>query len=369
MDLTEKYRLKYISGFDCRMTTFRNTLATCFEYNVSNGMMVGLSGCLTMVYGDPIQSRIPFYTLAGLTDQSLEGLSTVFGVYLTRGKFQRDDIGILDSIKGYLSQGIVVNVALNRPLLVHVLSGKSINEFKWWPSNVGFHYVSITSIEDGSVVFFETDCPKPISLDFKIFKLIWFCDEIFTRSSKDPMQLCNGTFYTIQNPSMEAHKNELTIRFAIEKVTNGFLNKRGNHTHGIVAIRKFHEGLSNWNPNMDKEQLLNSLELIYVLERFLSGGGFGRRLYSSFLSEAASIIEDQDLKSIASDFRETSDLWSTFVRKLCNVEVKKSILIGDFEKLRSILNQNVDLILHAEESQFISLATWSDKTKTLCQKI
>ncbi len=369
MDLTEKYRLKYISGFDCRMTTFRNTLATCYEYDVSNGMMVGLSGCLTMVYGEPNQSRIPFYTLAGLTDQSLEGLSTVFGVYLTRGKFQKDDPDILSAIKKYLERGIVVNVALNRPLLVHVLSGGDINEFTWGLSNVGFHYVSITSIEDGNIIFFETDRPKPIAMDFQTFKLLWFCDEIFRRSSKDPMQLCNGSFYTIENPTIEAHKNELSIRFAIEKVIKGFLNNNDHTTYGIVAIRKFYEGLSSWASHHTKDQLLNSLELIYVLERFLSGGGFGRRLYSSFLSEAATQLEDQDLKSIACDFRETSDMWSKFVRKLCGDETKNSLLNNDFEQLRSVLNQNIDSIISAEESQFKSLSTWSDKTKVLCQKI
>ncbi|HVW61046.1 MAG TPA: hypothetical protein VHC48_13445, partial [Puia sp.] len=69
MTLTETYKKNYLPGFDCRMTTFRNNLAF-YGNNLSNGMILGLSGCLSFIYATPSENRIPYYTILGVTDQT-----------------------------------------------------------------------------------------------------------------------------------------------------------------------------------------------------------------------------------------------------------------------------------------------------------
>ncbi len=176
MTLTEKYKVNYLPGFDCRMTTFRNNLAY-YGHVLSNGMILGLSGCLSFIYGTPEKNRIPFFTAVGITDQTLEGLSTVFDSYISRGRYHIDDKNILESLKEKLAKNILINVAINRPLLSHLRMGKGKDDFTVDPLNIGFHYVTITEVNDNNITFFETDYREPLTYDFGTFKELWFFDK------------------------------------------------------------------------------------------------------------------------------------------------------------------------------------------------
>src|SRR6266404_3441231 len=177
MTTTETYAQGYLSGFDCRMTTFRNNLAF-YGYKLSNGMILGLSGCLSFIYATPQENRIPYYTILGVTDQTLEGLASVFGTYMTRGEYTFQPASIKEFLVTNLKKNVLINAAINRPLLNHIRQGKEMRDFVVHPTNVGFHFVTITDVEDETITFFETDYAHPLKCDIETFAHLWFYDTI-----------------------------------------------------------------------------------------------------------------------------------------------------------------------------------------------
>ncbi len=359
MNLTQKYQANYMPGFDCRMTTYRNNLAV-YDCALSNGMILGLSGCLSLIYGHPGKNRIPFYTLVGITDQTLEGLASVFDTYMIRGQMELDDPDILKKIKENLEKDVVVNVAINRPYLNHLRAGKAKEDFSIHPTNIGFHYVSITAVEGDQVTFFETDYAQPLTYDFETFKELWFYDEVFGRATMDPHQKCNGKYYTIFKPGIAAHDSKASLVYSINKVVQSFKAVKEGYDHGLQGLQDFFTEMEQWHQNPDKHQLISSVYFLKILEYNLSGGGFGRRLYSSFLAEVAQKLDDAELKDIAIDFRDTAKLWSRCVKELTNPLTIKSIAQSDPTVLQDIISTNKTGIINAERQQFERLGAWID---------
>jgi hypothetical protein len=357
MTLTEAYGQNYIPGFDCRMATFRNNMALAGK-NLSNGMVLGLSGCLTILYAQPAFNRVPYYTVVGITDQSLEGLSTVFDTYLTRGECADNAADVFEVLRANLANNIPVNAAINRPLLNYLRQGNSAENYEIEPTNLGFHYVSITDVSKSSVTFFETDYAKPLTYDMDTFRKLWFFDTAYNRQNRDPHQPCNGKYYTVTPPVIDAHKSKAAIRFAIDKVTNSFFAVNRQANYGVHGMELFFDEMKNWGSGADSTCIVNSLFLMKILESRLSGGGFGRRLYSSFLSEAAEIFNDSELKDIALRFRATSKIWIGFVNELCSQPVIEEVSAANFSLLGTISEKYRDLILDAENLQFQGLKKW-----------
>lgn len=359
MNLTAKYQANYMPGFDCRMTTYRNNLAV-YDCALSNGMILGLSGCLSLIYGHPGKNRIPFYTLVGITDQTLEGLASVFDTYLTRGQMELHDPKVLGYIKEYLNKDTVVNVAINRPYLNHLRAGKSKEDFSIHPTNIGFHYVSITAVEGDQITFFETDYSKPLTYDFETFKELWFYDQVHGRDTVDPHQKCNGKYYTINKPGIAAHKSKPTLVYSISKVVKSFTAVKEDYDHGLKALNDFFDQMQRWHLNADKHQMISSVFFLKILEHNLSGGGFGRRLYSSFLAETAQHLNNEELQDIARDFRATAKLWSNCVKALSSPQTIQSITQGKPDELKHIIREFRNDIINAEKQQFERLNAWID---------
>jgi len=361
MILTEKYKANYLAGFDCRMATFRNNMAF-YGHTLSNGMVLGMSGCLSFIYGTPEKNRIPYYTAVGITDQTLEGLSSIFDTYIIREKFDFENKkNILTTLKKNLTNNVLVNAAINRPFLNHLRTGKKKSDFKIEPSNIGFHYVTITEIKGNSITFFETDYRKPLTYDFDTFIELWFFDKVHKRKIVDPHQMCDGKYYTILPPTIKANQDKFCILFAINKVATSFLvSEKEHYYHGIKGIKIFFEEVQNWNELTDKDTLINSIFFLRILEKNLSGGGFGRKLYSFFLSEAASVLADDNLKSIAIEFRNTSKLWANFIAKITTVENIENIAKNDFTVFKKTAKSYANKIISAEQKQFEKLKKWVD---------
>lgn len=358
MTLTERYRQNYLPGFDCRMTTFRNNLAF-YGYVLSNGMTLGLSGCLSFIYAAPAANRIPFYTIVGITDQTLEGLSVVFDTYLTRGECVLEPEGITDFLENNLRNNILINAAINRPLLNHIRQGGTYSDFVVQPTNVGFHFITITGFEADIVTFFETDDARPLEVDLETFLHLWFFDSIHGRSVFDANQSCNGKYYTIMHPGIAAQTNKHALIFSMDKVAGSYFAVTKNYSHGINGLKEFFCSMQSWDAGMtDKGCLINSLFFMKILELNLSGGGFGRRLYSSFLAESAALLHDNSLKSVAMEFRKTAKLWSYFINEICADAIISGIMENDFSGLKSLVSRYAGDIVNAENSQFENLKEW-----------
>lgn len=359
MTVTEIYQKNHLSGFDCRMTTFRNNLAY-YGCSLSNGMILGMSGCLTFVYSNLKNNRIPFYTVTGITDQTLEGLSSVFDTYITRGQYSYGDKDIIESLKQKLEKHSLINVAINRPFLEHIRSGKEKSNYIVEFSNIGFHYVTITAIKGRMVTFFETDYGHPLEYDFDTFMELWFFDDIHKRLIIDPPQRCNGQFYTILPPNVIANKDKKTILHSINKVVVSFFSDKGSIYHGSKGIDTFFNEIYHWNTDSKEESIFSSIQFMRILEKYLSGGGFGRRLYSYFLSEVSTEWKDYDLKAIAMEFRDTSKLWSEFIAKISDVNTLGNLLEYDFNQFLKIVDEYSDRIICSEKKQFENLRNWID---------
>lgn len=357
MTLTETYKKNYLPGFDCRMTTFRNNLAF-YGNNLSNGMILGLSGCLSFIYATPSENRIPYYTILGVTDQTLEGLTSVFGTYLTRGEYTFQPASIKEFLTSNLDRNILVNAAINRPLLNHIRQGGEMKDFVVHPTNVGFHFVTITGVEDEIITFFETDYEYPLKCDIETFAHLWFYDSIHGRAIYDSNQMCNGKYYTIQHPSIEAHNKKNMLIYSIDKVTTSYFHGDAPIRHGLKGIESFFFEVQNLDTTIDRECLVNSIYFMKILEMNLSGGGFGRKLYSYFLGETSSLLEDQELRSIAAEFRSTGRLWSEFINNICSASVINNVMAGELEPLQSLAHSYSKEILQAETRQFHRLKNW-----------
>lgn len=357
MTITEKYQANHLTGFDCRMTTFRNNLAY-YGYSLSNAMILGMSGCLSFVYSNLKNNRIPFYTVAGITDQTLEGLSNIFDTYLTRGEYSFGDETIIKSLQKKLDENILINVAINRPFLEHIRSGKNKKDYIIEFSNIGFHFVTITEIKEGKVTFFETDYSQPLTYDINTFMELWFFDDIYKRDVIDPPQRCNGKFYTILPPRIIANKKKKTILFAIDKVVSSFFSKKQDSYYGSKGVETLFKEIGQWNEHTEVDSITRSILFLKILEKYLSGGGFGRRLYSYFLSEVSSELMDEKLKSIAMEFRETSKLWSRFIGEISNENIINDLNKNDFKQFRIIAKRYSKSIISSEKKQFENLQNW-----------
>jgi hypothetical protein len=359
MTLTKKYQSIQLIGFDCRMTTFRNNLAF-YGFPMSNGMILGLSGCFTFVYSNLKNNRIPFYTVAGITDQTLEGLSSVFDTYIIKGKYSFDDKNIIKSLKQKLNKNIPVNVAINRPFLEHIRLGRKKEDYVIEFSNIGFHYVTITEIIEDSITFFETDYTLPITFDIETFMELWFFDDFHKRFVIDPPQRCDGKFYTILPPKINANNDKKTINYSINKVVLSFFSEGGDIYHGEKGLSTFFEEINNWENEASTECIERSILFLKFLEKYLSGGGFGRRMYSYFLAEISSEMDDKNLKDIAIMFKETSKLWANFINEISHIKVIDSIRKKEFHAFKSIIHLYSDMIKTSEKQQFKSLKNWVD---------
>lgn len=358
MTLTERYQQHYLPGFDCRMATFRNNLAY-YGSRLSNGMTLGLSGCLSFIYAEPLNNRIPYHTILGITDQTLEGLSSVFDTYLVRGECVFQTEALIAFIKGNLDRNILVNAAINRPLLNHLRAGNSLQDFIVTPTNVGFHFVTITHIENGMITFFETDFGQPIIYDLDTFRHLWFYDTIYGRKIYDAQQMCNGKYYTIQAPGLYAESNKNALLFSIDKVVESFFSESKGYSHGLQAMEQYFHQMRNWDLHqLDGEVLMNSFFFMKILEGNLSGGGFGRRLYSSFLTEVATLFDDATLRAVAREFRATARLWTDFINELCSKMTAASLFKNDHNYLTLLADKYAANLMMSEKQQFENLRTW-----------
>lgn len=357
MSLTAKYKENYLPGFDCRMTTFRNNLAF-YGYSLSNGMILGLSGCLTLIYATPEHSRIPYYSLVGITDQTLEGLSSVFDTYITRGECLFEPSHISHLITSNLKNDRVLNVAINRPLLHHFRQGGGIADFIIEPTNIGFHYLAVTAFDGRTITFFETDVAHPITCNIDEFTTLWFFDVVCGRAVFDADQRCNGKYYTLEAPGLQAHKSRNVLLYCLDKVCTSYEAVNKPYHHGVPGIHRFFKDMELWNADMDISCLVNSLFFMRILEANLSGGGFGRRLYSSFLAESADVFDDERLRSVARNFRASAKLWAGLIGQLCATENIAAIKAKNFKPLQSAVGQYAQVIVDAEITQFAHLREW-----------
>lgn len=309
IEITNSLRKKYVPGFDCRLATFRNTLAVQ-NSTLSNSMMLGVSGSLIFCFNDnKYYSRLSEFIVAGISDQSLEYLTSHLNLYLFRGRMFDIETAKTELIK-YLSMGLPVNIAINRRIL-QSYCGQQTGQI-----NMGHHYVTVTSYdqEQGCFTLFETDSPDPILVTIEQLNQIWFSDLIRKRKDVDPLQLCDGQWYTFKCKQIRRKDLAKMSLLGISKVIDNFFDSPIPEIFGVDALKKFCNAVLSWEHPENIESLKRSLSVLNAMESGMSGGGLGRKLFGYFLSELSEIMKDQEIKLISMEFTELAVLWRNLVR-------------------------------------------------------
>ncbi len=358
-DLSARFARGYLPGFDCRLATFRNTLA--FHGHVlSHGLALGLSGSLCFVYSDGVGDRLGRPLVAGVSDQSLEGLSSALGCYLYRGKLdQADDHEAL--LREYLALEMPVHVALYRPALRAFVSGRELPPRV--ATDVGFHYVTVTAHDPVTrgLTLFETDAPRPISILADRLHALWFHDRMQPRPQRDPLQPCDGYWYTFRAPRSIAALLPDAARFALRRVAHHFHDGYSERV-GARALERFAADVGTWPERWQPgAEIDGTLLLLRVLEGPLTGGGLGRKLYAHFLAESAELLDAPALRTLGARFRRTAQSWTAFVAAL---GVARQGASPDHvrQELRVAIERHAPALIEQERAQMDELAAWCDRS-------
>lgn len=354
IEITNNLKKKYISGFDCRLATFRNTLALQ-NVVLSNSMILGISGSLIFCFNDNnYYSRLAEFVVAGINDQSLEYLASHLNLYLFRGRMYNMDTAKVE-VNKYLSIGLPINIAVNRKILQEYC-GQETGQI-----NMGHHYVTLTSYNEqrGCFTLFETDSPHPIMVTEEQLNHIWFGDLIHKREGIDPFQLCDGQWYTFKCEQIARQDLIKASLQGISKVIDNFFYSPMPEIFGMDALRKFCNTVVRWEHFQDIHLLRRSLAVLNAMESGMSGGGLGRKLFGYFLSELSEMIKDQEIKSISIRYTELAALWRNLVKKL-NMYFG---LLTDEECViqYNVIKQSAEIIEVKEIECMSALKNWYNK--------
>lgn len=359
MSLTDKFKSNYLRGFDCRLSTFRNSLA-CNDIVISNAMALGLSGSLIFCCNNGNTfKKLEIALVAGVSDQSLEGLAARTNSYIFNSVFDINDDWKFE-IETYLSQNIPVNVAINRVRLQQICKDHEFNNPFF--VNMGFHFVTITNYDRKRDVFtlFETDSAMEILLSSDDLKEIWFYDVMNPRQNRDLLQSCNGQWYAILVGKADEEFLISGALHAIHKVICNFYNAPHNKIMGINALQTFESAAHSWySPNNNPELIGQTIRLLSLISNNLTGGGMGRKLYSYFLNELSSKLQNEALKEVSFIFKKTSALWTAFVTQLNqSIDYRNGSHHIDFSVIKNAVDDYVHEIVAAEKNQMKMLNEW-----------
>lgn len=361
MSATDAFRRGYVPGYDCRLSTLRNTLAF-HGHPLSNGMVLGLSGALCFSYADPERNRLPFATVAGVSDQTLEGTSAALNLYLHRGRHDPDHPGA-PLFRDYLASGVPVNVAVYRPALKRAqFRGRKVAISD--ATAVGFHYVTLTEHhpETGEYTVFETDNAAPFRVTDDELAEAWFWDRAHFRPVRDPYQPCDGLWYALHAPASVDGLLPASIRHAAARVAHGFFYPQAKGM-GEPGLHRFAADAAGWGMgDEDPNALAQGIAFLRILEHWLTGGGFGRRLYGRFLSEASGMLGDARLRELARRFGDTAARWTALVQGLA-ASAKSDWAAREFSvdtaAVRGLVATHVPAIVEMEMAQMHALAEWA----------
>lgn len=358
MNLTDKYKKIYLPGFDCRLSTFRNSLA--INDNIfTNSMILGLSGGLIFCFNDGhFLSRVPCFIVSGISDQTIEHLSSTLNLYVFRGRMLSMKNAI-EQIPDYLSKEIPVNIAVNRHALFEVIGHN--NEAEGFEVNMGFHYITLTHLDTYKDEFtlFETNSSKPIVINKSQLEYIWFYDILHERKNIDPFQLCDGQWYGILCKNNTKNEIITSAYSGIQKVLTNFFNSPVEEVVGIKALVNFQTQMHIWKSKInDKKYFCDSIYFMSVMEFGLSGGGFGRKLFSYFLNELSTLIADLQLKEISLQFTDLSKKWNKLVQQLQQCIINYDDCHINMDLLKLVIEGELDTVVNTELNCMILLNGW-----------
>lgn len=361
-DPVDQYRAAYLPGFDCALSTLRNTLAF-YGYPFSNAMALGLSGSFCFLYRNAISALTPYFFLTGISHNSIEALPASLNSYLYKDKrLPGTDLGPF--FDGYLERGLPVHVAVSRSYLQSVIHRRRIAPAER-ALELGYHYITVVrrNAEARTYTVFETDDARPYEIPEAQLRQAWYLDTPHPRPEVVGELACDGKWYAFLRPrAVEGLLPEL-IRTSLSRVVHNFFHPYSEDA-GAAGLQAWREAAPRWSERTPRELSL-SLLLAKVTEFNLTGGGFGRKLFGRYLREAAGQLADARLAEVARLFAETAERWRQLIDALVAtlfVDLEEDLFRPDLLALTRLLRQNVEPLVAAERRQMECLGAWTKRS-------
>jgi hypothetical protein len=358
-DPAHRYRGAYMPGFDCALSTLRNTLAF-YGYPFSNAMVLGLSGSFCFVYRDAISPQVPYFLLAGIAHNSVESLPPSLGSYLYKDKLSpRASLGAF--FDAYLERDLPVHVAVSRPRLQSAIHGREITPIEH-ALDLGYHYITVVGRDAraGTYTVFETDDPRPHQISESDLWEAWYLDTPRARRGVVADLSCDGKWYAFLRPQNAQALLPDLIRSSLARAVHNFFDPYSDDS-GAAGLHAWRQAALRWSDRPARE-LCASVLLAKAMEFNLTGGGFARKLFGRYVREASDRLSDPRLTEVARLVAETAGLWRTFVDALLEAvsfDFERERFRPDLVGLTRLVRQSVDPLAAAELRQMEALRAWT----------
>jgi len=350
--LTARFRRAYLPGADCRVTAVRNALAV-EGHAYSSAMVLGLSGALCFAY-EPPPGRVPFHAVVGVSDQVVWGAAAALGAYVYAGTESPSAPTRAWQIVAHLEAGHPVHVAVHHPT-IRALRTRAPQRAADPRYDVGRHWISLTAYDAARDAFtvFETDGPRPFELTADELASAWLLDTRAPRPFADPTQRCDGAWFSLRAAGDPAPLLPTAMAHALARVAHGF-HAPAMPNVGRPALDALADAAPRWADAAARDDTIGpSLLFLPVLEGLLTGGGFGRKQYGRFLSEAAARFGAPALREGASLFADSAERWHALVgeaRGAARPSADGTVAV-DAARLRAAMDAHLGGAVAAERAQ------------------
>ena len=306
-------------AFDHRQTAHceSGAISALLRHNgldLSESLVFGISGALTFAY-------LPFIKISGMPmvgyrmppGRLIKGLASRLGITMHFERFRDSELG-MQALNRHLDEG--------RPVGLQT----SVYWLPYFPKDMRFHFNAHNLVAYGyqgdNYLLSDPTFETPKQADYSSLKQARFVKGMLAPK---------GVIYYPSNVPSQPDLPK-AIRKAIKSTTNMMLRTPLPFI-GVRGIRQVASKIRKMEGNHKKEDY-NRLVIGHIVrmqEEIGTGGAGFRFLYASFLQEAATILDNNQLNDVSKQFTDTGDEWRRFA--LFAAKMLKGRMELDYNKL------------------------------------
>lgn len=262
--------------------------------DISESMVFGIGAGLFFGYFPFIRlNNLPLTAFRVRTGGIMNRVVKQLGVTITWEKFRNPENGM---------------AALDRKLVESVPVGCRTGAYwlSYFPKRYRFHFnmhnLVVFGKDNGEYIISDPVFPDPVRCPHG--------DLLKARFAKGPMSPKGRMYYITHMPAEPDVKS--AVVHGIKQVCRSMLKAPGPFL-GVKGIRFLSQRVAIWPKKMGEKQAALCLgQVIRMQEEIGTGGGGFRYIYAAFLQEAASILEDDNLRLFSDRMTEIGDRWREF---------------------------------------------------------
>jgi hypothetical protein len=314
-------------GSNCTTTAMMNLLRY-HGLSISEELCLGVGSGLGFTYLRGI--RLPLFLVFGRSDDLELNLARAVGMHMVLQSHP-------DPAEAW--RGVVAELESTGPVLLDTDVSKMpyTAEALAWPSfgSHGGHKVVVTgySERDEQVEICDYLWSRPRRVALRDLWAAWVSDD-------GPAMGARNYWYRVVVPG---HFEELGhavregIRMNLHRMTQPW-----DKFFGLPALKAFLSGVTGWRFALPPPRLMAQARASYVsLEVGGTGRGAFRRMYGRFLREAAEIVGEPDLLTLADDYLGLARRWSELAALLRDASVDPGRGLFDGDPAREALTREL----------------------------